>query len=239
MEMEDDLGIKRGKKSKFRLPLKVYVIIKLSIIVSLPLLYFLCSPLLIFGVCAYIGLLFITKKQEKYMNEGLRKDLRVYLPKADSILCILLVILAIVGVVVGNVSTNQRKSPFEFMGQNQVEDKLEDFDFDFPDIKKSQTKQQIKNIGSLMTGTRYLFKEEKTFGGFGGFKMDMEKFSPPEGFEPPTDFERPDMNNMLNNMPFNILFQSIVKAGCTAILFIIVGVGLLSFIKIKKIYIKN
>ena len=47
MEIEDDLGIKRTKKKKFVLPIKVYKIIKLCLIIAIPVVYFLCSPLLI------------------------------------------------------------------------------------------------------------------------------------------------------------------------------------------------
>lgn len=239
MEVEDDLGIKRGVKSKFNVSLKAYVIMKLCLIVSLPLLYFLYSPLLVVGVLAYFLFIIITKKVEKSLNNGLKKDLRTHLPKADSILCILLVIIAVTGIIVGQVSTNQKKSPFENMTMPEIEIDIKDFDFDKSDMKKREIKSILKNFGSLMTGTRILFEEEKTFGGFGGFggpMGDMEGFTPPDGFEPPADFKKPDINEMLGNMPFNVLFQSIIKAVCSAMILIICLAGILSFIKIKKAF---
>ena len=104
MEVEDDLGIRRGEKKRFVVPNKVYILIKIVLIAAIPAVYFLCSPLLILVVLAYFGLIVITRNIEKNFNLGLKKDLRIRLPKADSLLCLLLVIITAAGVAVSSVS---------------------------------------------------------------------------------------------------------------------------------------
>ena len=240
MEVEDDLGIKRGVKSKFIIPIKVYKLIKLCLIIAIPVVYFICSPLLILVVLAYFGLIFVTNGVEKNLNQGLRKDLHVHLPKIDSILCILLVIITIAGTVVSSVSTNQKKSMFEGMNGAQLEEVLGE-NFDDSKFTSMRIWNKVKDVGTLLTGTRYFFKEERDFrGGIGGSMPEGFEppagFTPPEGFEPPSgDFSPPDMNEMLSDMPFSIVFQSIIKAVDSGMLIVIVLCGLISFIKIKKV----
>ncbi len=244
MEVEDDLGIKRGVKSKFSIPIKLYKLIKLCLIIAIPVVYFLCSPLLLLIVLAYFGLIFITNGVEKNLNHGMRKDLHVQLPKLDSILCVLLVIITIAGTLVSSLSTTQKKSNFEGFDNSQLEDVLENLDFDSTDFKVKRVWNKIKEIGTLMTGTRYFFKTQEGFrggfgggigGGFGG-GTPPEGFEPPEGFTPPSgDFEPPDMNNLLQKLPFSMIFQSIIKAVDSALLLVICICGLLSLRKIKKI----
>lgn len=239
MEVEDDLGIKRGVKSKFVVPIKLYKLIKLCLIIAIPVVYFICSPLLILVVLAYFGLIFVTNNVEKNLNQGLRKDLHVHLPKIDSILCILLIIITIAGTVVSSVSTTQKKSMFEGMNSTQLEEVLGK-DFDDSKFTSMRIWNKVKDVGTLLTGTRYFFQEERGFrGGIGGFRPEgfepPEGFTPPEGFSPPSgDFSPPDMNEMLSNMPFSIIFQSIIKAVDTGMLILIVLCGLTSFRKIKK-----
>lgn len=234
MEVEDDLGIKRGVKAKFVIPIKLYKLIKLCLIIAIPAVYFLCSPLLIVVVLAYFGMIFITNNIERNLNQGLRKDLHVHLPKIDSILCILLVIITIAGTVVSSVSTTERKSKFEGMNSTQIEESLGN-NFDESKFKAMRVWNEVKNFGTLLTGTRYFFQEERSFGGGIGGGRPPEMGEAPEGFEPPSgDFSPPDMNEMLSNMPFSIIFQSIIKAVDTGMLIVIVFCGLMSFRKIKK-----
>ena len=240
MEMEDDLGIKREKKKKFVLPIKAYKIIKLSLIIALPVVYFLCSPLLILVILAYIGLLVITRSIEKEYNKGLKKDLRTALPKTDSILCILVVIIAITCVCVSSLSTTSRKSAFEGMNQEQIEEVLEFPKFDKGDITARKVENALKNIATLSTGTRYFFQSERTFGRGRGFGGGMPNFPElPEGFTPPSDMPNgmkpPDMTEMLENMPFSLVFESIIKAVNTGMLVIVCLAGLASLRKLKKL----
>ena len=41
MEVEDDLGIKRGAKKRLVVPNKIYIIIKISLIAAIPVVYFI------------------------------------------------------------------------------------------------------------------------------------------------------------------------------------------------------
>lgn len=227
MEVEDDLGIRRGAKKRFVVPNKVYILIKIVLIAAIPAVYFLCSPLLILVVLAYFGLIVITRNIEKNFNLGLKKDLRIRLPKADSLLCLLLVIITAAGVAVSSVSMTQKGSMFEGFDDSQLEEVVEEGAFSSSDFVWMQVWTKVKDVGTLMTGTRYLFQEQRGFGGFGG--------EPPEGFSPPSGADMPDLSELLEDMPFSVMFGSIVKAVDTGILLIICICGLVSVRKFKKL----
>ena len=232
MEVEDDLGIKRGVKRRLVLPNKAYILLKLCLIASLPAVYFLCSPLLVLVVLAYFGLVFVTNGIEKNFNLGLKKELRVQLPKTDSLLCLLLVIIAVTGMVVSSVS-GQQGSMFEGFVPDELEEIIEAGDFSSSDFARQQVLTRIRDFGTLMTGTRYLFQEQQTFGG--GMMAPPDGFDPPEGFEPPSDVSVPDISELLEDLPFSIMFSSIVKAVNSALLVLICVCGLLSIRKFKKL----
>lgn len=235
MEVEDDLGIKRGVKVKFAIPVKLYRLIKLCLIIAIPVVYFICSPLLILVVLAYFGLIFVTAGVQKKLNLGLRKDLQVSLPKADSVLCILLIIIVIIATIVSSVSTTQKSSKFDGMDFSQIEDVL---DGNFSDAKFKVTKvwNEVKSVGTLLTETRYFFVESRGFKGGMGGNRPPEMGEPPEGFSPPSgEFSPPNVNETLSNMPFSMLFSSIMKAVSSGMLVLICISGLLSFKKIKRL----
>ena len=230
METEDDLGIKRGTKRLLILPNRVYILVKLVLVAAIPAVYFLCSPLLILVVLAYFGLIVITNNIEKNYNLGLKRELHIHLPKADSLLCLLLVIITAAGVVVSSVSMTQQGSMFEGFGEAQLEEVLEDEDISEADLVWMQIWTKAKDVGTLMTGTRYFFQEQRGFGSFGGPGGD-----PPAGFTPPSGTDMPDMSELLSDMPFSLLFESIVKAVDTGMLVVICISGLLSVRKFKKL----
>lgn len=227
MEMEDDLGIKRGVKKRLVVPNKVYILIKIILIAAIPAVYFICSPLLVVVVLAYFGLIVITNNIEKNYNLGLKKELHIHLPKTDSLLCLLLVLITVVGVVVSSVSMTQRSSMFEGFDDSQLEDVIDEGDFSSADFVWMQIWTKTKDFGTLMTGTRYFFQEQRGFGGPGG--------EPPEGFSPPSGSDMPDMSELLDNMPFSIIFESIIKAVDTGMLVVICLCGLFSMRKFKKL----
>ena len=227
MEVEDDLGIKRGTKKTLVVPNKVYILIKIILIAAIPVVYFICSPLLVVVVLAYFGLIVITNNIEKNYNLGLKKELHIHLPKTDSLLCLLLVLITVVGVVVSSVSMTQRSSMFEGFDDSQLEDVIDEGDFSSADFVWMQIWTKTKDFGTLMTGTRYFFQEQRGFGGPGG--------EPPEGFSPPSGSDMPDMSELLDNMPFSIIFESIIKAVDTGMLVVICLGGLFSIRKFKKL----
>ena len=230
MEVEDDLGIKRGAKKRLVVPNKIYIIIKISLIAAIPVVYFICSPLLAVVILAYFGLIVITNNIEKNFNLGLKKDLHIHLPKTDSLLCLLLILITVVGIIVSSVSMTQKNSIFEGFDESQLEDVIDEGDFSSARFVWMQIWTITKNFGTLMTGTRYFFQEQRGFGGFGGPGGE-----PPEGFSPPSGSDMPDMSELLDNMPFSILFESIVKAVDTGILVVICVCGLVSIRKFKKL----
>ena len=232
MEMEDDLGIKRGVRKRLVLSRKAYTILKLCLIGAIPVVYFLCSPLLVVVILAYFGLYFITGNMEKNFNLGLKKELQIRLPRTDSLLCLLLVILTLVGVVVSSVSMTQKGSVFEGFDESQLEEVIDEGDFSSSGFVWMQIWTKTKEFGTLMTGTRYLFREQRGFGGFGDFGGD---FDPPEGFSPPTGSDMPDMSELLGSMPFSIIFESVIKAVDTGLLVIVCVCGLLSLRKYRKL----
>ena len=227
MEVEDDLGIKRGAKKRFVVPNKVYILIKIILIAAIPVVYFICSPLLVLVVLAYFGLIVITNNIERNYNLGLKKELHIHLPKTDSLLCLLLVLITVVGVVVSSVSMTQRSSMFEGFDDSQLEDVIDEGDFSSADFVWMQIWTKTKDFGTLMTGTRYFFQEQRGFGGPGG--------EPPEGFSPPSGSDMPDMSELLDDMPFSIIFESIIKAVDTGMLVVICLCGLFSMRKFKKL----
>lgn len=227
MEVEDDLGIKRGAKKRFVVPNKVYILIKTILIAAIPVVYFICSPLLVLVVLAYFGLIVITNNIERNYNLGLKKELHIHLPKTDSLLCLLLVLITVVGVVVSSVSMTQRSSMFEGFDDSQMEDVIDEGDFSSADFVWMQIWTKTKDFGTLMTGTRYFFQEQRGFGGPGG--------EPPEGFSPPSGSDMPDMSELLDDMPFSIIFESIIKAVDTGMLVVICLCGLFSMRKFKKL----
>ena len=183
MEVEDDLGIRRGRKKRFVLPNRVYILVKLVLIAAIPAVYFLCSPLLAVVALAYFGLIVITNNIEKNFNLGLKKSLQIHLPKADSLLCLLLILITVVGMVVSSVSMTQKSSQFEGFDDSMLEDVIDNEDISEAGIVWMQIWTKTKDFGTLMTGTRYLFIEQRGFGSFGG--PGGPGGEPPEGFSPP------------------------------------------------------
>ena len=118
---------------------------------------------------------------------------------------------------------------FEGFDDSQLEDVIDEGDFSSADFVWMQIWTKTKDFGTLMTGTRYFFQEQRGFGGFGGFG------EPPEGFTPPSGSDMPDMSELLDNMPFSIIFESIIKAVDTGMLVVICLGGLFSIRKFKKL----
>lgn len=240
MKYQDANGIIRSQKKAMHIPIGLYTFIKIALIAAIPMVYFLYSPLLLVVVIAYIALLILTCLIEKEQNDGLRKDLRIHLSKTDSFLCVLLIIIAVVGCVIGSFSMGQRKSMFEGIDQSQIGQSLQEFDFSSSKLKTQQVENKIKEFMSLMTGTRRLFVAEKTFGRFsGGGKfggmgsMGGSGMKPPEGFTFPNG-KPPKMNDTLQNMPLSTIFKSIVQAVNTALLVVVCFLGVFSLYKMKK-----
>ncbi len=222
MEKEDALGISRRKRSALAVSPKMYRIMRLCLILAIPLVYFLCSPLLIVVMAVWIFFLFVSNAVEKDMNAGLKSDLCTKIPKTDCILSILAVALAFICVVVSSISMASKSGVFDGMTSSQISSHAGG-NLSTAEFVWMQIWQKLKSFGSLMTGTRYLFQSEMAFRGGGG-----DDFSPPAGGSG-------SLSDMLSDMPFSMVFESVIKAVCTALLVAICVVGVISLYKMWKI----
>ena len=233
-EQEDAIGIKRGKVAKALISIKIYKIIKICLIIALPIAYFVFSPLLIAVALGWVGLLFITNSIEKNYNDGLKSEMCTRLPKADSIIALLIIIIALISVGVSSFSFSTKVGRFDGMTDTQIEEILENSNVSEFDLTLRRVGMKIKDFSTLGTGTRYLFASERAFMGGPGGMMGRE---PPEGFTPPTT--RPDVSEIMKNMPFSMLFESIVRAMNSALLVVLGVLGVLSLLKLKKLNLSD
>ncbi len=235
LEIEDDNCIQRKKSTGFRFSMKIYRRIKLGLIIAIPVVYFVYSGLLFFVFAALALMLILTNKKEKEFNKGLKKELQSSLPKGDSLLAILVIVLSLVSIVFSVATSSQRKSMFQGFDQTEIEEAIGDFDFEFDkgDMVWREIKNQLRSLGNLSTGERVFFQEARRFGMMGGGM-------PPEGIQPPADMgsmpEPPkDISEMMDEIPFNVLFSSILKSINTGLVFLVAAVGVFALLKVRKI----
>ncbi len=240
LEIEDDNCIQKKKKTGFRVSMKTYRTIKLVLIIAIPVVYFVYSGLLFFVFAGLAATIVLTNVKEKEFNKGLKKELRSSLPKGDSLLAILVIILSIVSILFSLSTSSQRKSMFQGFNETEIQETIKDFDFEFDkgDMIWREIKNQLRNLGNLSTGERVLFKEARRFGMMGGGM-------PPNGAEPPADMgsmpDMPemkppkDMSEIMDEIPFSILFSSILKSVNTGLVFLVAGVGAITLLKVRKI----
>ncbi len=237
LEIEDDNCIQKKKKTGFRISMKTYRIIKLALVIAIPVAYFVYSQLLFFVFAALGATVVFTNVKEKEFNKGLKKELRSSLPKGDSLLAILVIVISVVSIIFSVSASSQRKSMFQGFNETEIEESIQDFDFEFDksDMVWREIKNQLRSLGNLSTGERVFFEEARRFGMMGGGM-------PPDGAEPPAgmgnmpDRKPPkDMSEMLDELPFGILFSAILKSVNTGLVFLVAGVGVITLIRIRKI----
>ncbi len=237
LEIEDENCIQTEKKRGFSLSMRTYRRVKLGFIIAIPVVYFLYSGLLFWVFFALAATLVWTYKKEKALNRGLKKELRSSLPKGDSLLAILVILLSVVSIVFSVSASSQRKSAFQGFDQAKIEETVKNFDFDFDksDMVWREIKNQLRNLGNLSTGERVFFQETRRFGMMG-------RGMPPEGVEPPADMDMgnmpsppKDISEMMDEIPFSVLFSSILKSVNTGLVFLVAGVGVVGFIKVRKV----
>lgn len=229
MEYEDAAGIKRRAYTRCVFTSKTLSILRIFLIAAVPIVYFLCSPLLFAVVFLWFLLLFAVHSAEKRYNDGLKSDLRTKFPKTDCILCLVLIAVVAIGVTVSSVSVNTRSGFFDGMTEEEIGERLDGV-FDSGDFVLRRIESVFKDVGSLMTGTRWLFRSERGFGDFGGFGGAK----PPDGISPPSG-GMPDMSEMLSDMPFSMVFGSVVKAVSTGMLVVVCIVGVVCSVRTWKL----
>lgn len=222
LEKMDAQGISR-KKWKFTYDPKKFIQIKAVLIVLIPITYFLYSPLLVVVMILYIGMFFLAIGTERKMNKSVIKSNHINIPKYDSAIALLLVVIAFLGSVFG-VSTGRRGH--------------------FANTFWTKITTSIQNFGSLLTGRRALIGGMRGFG-FGtapeppdGFVSSASDFQDMMGDMPPSDGGRPDFNLDISNIPIEFMFSQILSTVQTALVFAVAGIGVFSLIstinKMKK-----
>ena len=168
---QDNQGILRRQRSGYKdgwFSPKSIRIIKIAILVLAPLSFFLYSILLFPLILIYGLLYFPTKKQERKLNYGLRKDLWTTLPKFDSMIAmvVIVVITSIVSLAMLTSGTSQSQyagksevqiyQMLEAQGDKNAKQRAKDI------IESGQTMTNWDKIvlqcGTLLTGQRELFK---------------------------------------------------------------------------------
>jgi hypothetical protein len=242
MEYEDDQGIVRKKQGK-TLPLKTFKILKLVSIGLFPLVYFLYSPLLILIALAYFLLYFAARSIEKKTNGNLKKEYRIAIPKFDSVLAGIVLVITAAGVLLSLTGGSMRGGMFEAKSDSEIRAEMEERGVSSSqindmlsrmknrDIGSSRLVRQLTNAGSLLTGEYVLFQSRSMGGGGrgGGNFSPPQSMSPPEGFSPPGGME------LAGNIPFSMLFQSIAKAINTVLLALVCVAGLITLRMMRKL----
>lgn len=258
MEIQDAQGISR-KKWKHTMNPNLFILIKFIIIALIPIFYFVYSPLLIFIFIAYVGLFFLARMAERSMNKSVIRSNHIHISKFDSGVALIVVIIALFG---GLLSTTQKNVKSSFQGMPQTEFFQKRGDKDFSSFKRksqwNQAKQKLISISSLLTGERNLFKEEKTF--------NFTPAKPPKDFikdkseipELPADFNGEGFGNFdgfpsgggfmpgggrgqkfdfsFDDIPIDYVTSSTMSTISTVMIFSVAGLGLVS---ILAIYVKK
>jgi hypothetical protein len=229
LESQDARGISR-KKYKLVIKSKTFFIMKIIGIVSIPLAYFLYSPLLILVMIYFVALYFAAVGCEHSLNKSVIKSNHIKIPKYDSAIALLLVCVTIFG------SVFSASSGPVGMFQNTIGSKI---------------KNAIKNFGSLLTGFRSIFGMSRDFG-FGpmdkpeGFVPDKAAFEERFGSEMggPRPGGRPmDFEMSMDDIPIEFMFSQILSTAITIMIFMVMVLGIISlyhtYRKIKKFNVEQ
>ena len=123
MEREDSKGIYR-KKIQYTMSPKVFIILKIISLISIPVVYFIYSPLLIVTIIFSISLYGFAIMTERKINHTFIKANHIKILKFDSIIAILVIIVAVFSLVMS--FNTKRKMPNDFIWFN-IEKTLKDF----------------------------------------------------------------------------------------------------------------
>ena len=131
MEKEDSLGIIRNEISYTMNP-KVFIILKIISIISIPLIYFIYSPFLMLAILFSISTYFFAIMTERKLNHTFIKANHIKIPKFDAIIGIFVIIISFFSMAMS--FNTKRKMP--------------------QDNFFSSYKITLSNLGSCYTGKR-------------------------------------------------------------------------------------
>jgi hypothetical protein len=222
LEAMDAKGLSR-KKWKFTYSPQRFLKIKAIAIILIPIVYIVYSPLLVVVMFLYMSLFYFAIGTERSMNKSVIKSNHIKIPKYDSAIALLLVVIGFLGSIFG-VSNGR-------IGR-------------FSNTFWSKVSTSMTNFGSLLTGNRKLFGNQRGFG-FGtapkppeGFVANASEFSDTLKGAPPAGGGRPDFDVDISNIPIEFMFSQILSTVQTVLIFSVVGIGIFSlwmtYRKMKK-----
>lgn len=212
-------GLSR-KRHKFVMSVKKITVLKLGLAVLTVGIYFLYSPLLFVCMLGFIGLYFADIAVERNLNKSFIKKNQIKIPKYESGIALVLVLIAIFGTAFG--LRGQIRGGFSRFGNRFL----------------SNIISSVKNFGTLFTGERSIL-------GNGGFLFGVKR--PPSDFPTgggassmPISTGRPSGNFMLSaeDLPLEFMFSSMLSSLITVLIFTTVVLTVVSVLhmhwKIKK-----
>lgn len=209
MERQDAKEISRNLNYKRIMEPKLFIRLKIISVLIIPIVYFVYSPFLIFCMCFSVFLFFGAIWTENYLNKSYIKANHIKIPKFDSAIALLVIVVAIVGMCI-NSNSNVHRGHFE-----------NSFIMD--------VKSFMENTGSLLTGKRELIR--------GNFVMKFAMKEPPEGFVPDASMMQGKIDQMggpknfkmdIGDLPIEFLFSSILSTVNTVLIFSISVLGVVS-----------
>ncbi len=136
-EQQDAKCISR-KKRNFIMPYKVYLAIKILLIILIPVVYFVYSPLLVVIMFAYLGCFLMARMTERGMNKSVIKSNHIHIPTFDSALALIVIVVALFTVLLNPAPTLSNFGSL-MTGQRNVFESL----FKFGTVDKNPTKPNI------------------------------------------------------------------------------------------------
>jgi len=210
-EREDSLGISRKAIGKTMEP-KLFITLKIVSIIAPCVCYFFFSRLLFACMIFSAVLLYAAILTEKYHNATFIKANHIKIPKIDCILAIIVMIIVIVG---GIISSNT-KMKIPFMKQ------------------RSEFIQKLENICTCLTGRRRMIFRPGKFKKF-DFDMNFGTEGLPEGMKAPgkPPGGRPPEFDMAD-LPVKSLFSTITSTIITILIFLVPSSSALVLYLYKK-----
>ena len=262
MEEQDALGISR-QKWKHTMSLKLFVILKFACIVSIPIVYFVYSPLLVVCMGFYVSLFFLSIMAERRVNISVIRSNHIKIPKFDSAIALIIIVISLFGIFLSGTNKVKQANFSESPRFEQISN------INFKGIRKNSVlrtiKTKVKNFGSLLTGERSIFGDGKSEFGTkrppsnfptdkSDIPSDISGRFPSGGSSGTGDYNREDVfcedfdfsnrpqrhkfDFSMSDLPVEFMFSSIISTLNTILIFSTCGFGLLSllalYLKIRK-----
>ena len=208
---------------RFHVTPKVYFRLKIACVAAVPVLYFVYSPLLIVPMLVYVALFYLGLGVEREINRNVIRRNRIRLVRIDSVLALIVVVIAIAGTAV-SANSKIRPGGFAHMDDETVQELIDDADFSAARRRSAWIgfTQKVADFGSLLTGRRSVFSGTRRFA----------TVDPPEDFSPPPG-DMPEMPD-LGDMPFDYVVSSVLSSINTVLVFGTAGAGLLSLLVYRR-----